>query len=137
MREERLLERIRSWDRNPNLRDREDPRKVVDSVLKHLQRILNTRQGSVRMAEDFGTPDFTDFLGAFPDALRDIERTIRGTILKYEPRLRAVRVKFIDREEDALFLRFQIIAELLTKNDKIPVLFESVVESDGKVKIKV
>ncbi len=135
MREERLLERIRAWEKEPGRRGKEDPRRIVDSVLGHLQRILNTKQGHVPIAEDYGSPDFTDFLKAFPDSVREIERTMRSTIQKYEPRLKGVRVSFIPQDEDLLSLRFQIVARLAT-GPKTQVLFETVIDSDGKVNIR-
>lgn len=113
-----------------------DPKRVIDSVLKHLQRILNTRQGNVPIGEDYGLPDFTYFLRAYPDFIREIERSIRETIQKYEPRLKAIQVNSIPNDEDVLSLRFQIIARLATDEDKGSVLFESILGSDGKMSVK-
>lgn len=135
MREDRLLERIRAWEREPHRRAREDPKRIIDSVLNHLQRILNTRQGSTPIAEDYGVPDFTEFLRRYPDSLNDFERSIRQTIQKYEPRLRAVRVRLIPQEDDAFSLRFQIAAKLATEEYKESVRFESLVDSDGKISV--
>ena len=135
MREERLLERIRVWKKEPGRREREDVGRITDSILYHLQRILNTRRGNVPIAEDYGIPDFTELLYSYPESVRDIEKSIRQTIQKYEPRLKAVRVNFIPPEEDVLSLRFQIIAQLATDLDKVPVFFETVVDSDGKIKV--
>lgn len=136
MREERLIERIRAWEKDPDMRDREDPRKVIDSVLSHLKKILNTRQGSVQIASDYGVPDFIDLMSSYSDALRDIERSLKHTIQKYEPRLTMVKVKFEPQDDESLTLRFKIVARMLTREEKIPVLFESYVSSDGKVNIR-
>jgi type VI secretion system protein len=135
MREERLLERIQTWEKEPMRRNKEDSRRIVDSVLRHLQRILNTKQGNVPIAEDYGVPDFTDFLDDLPDSVREIEKTLRLTIQKYEPRLKAVKVSLIPQEEDLLSLRFQIVAKLTTES-KTQVLFETIIDTDGKVSIK-
>ena len=135
MREARLLERIRTWEKDPARREREDPRRVIDSVLLHLHRILNTKQGNVPIAEDYGVPDFTDLLYSYPESVRDIERTIRSAIQKYEPRLKAVKVTFIPQDADLLSLRFQIAARLSSES-KTQVLFETIVDSDGKIEIK-
>jgi type VI secretion system protein len=135
MREARLLERIRTWEKDPARREREDPRRVIDSVLLHLHRILNTKQGNVPIAEDYGVPDFTDLLYSYPESVRDIERTIRSAIQKYEPRLKAVKVTFIPQDTDLLSLRFQIAARLSSES-KTQVFFETIVDSDGKIEIK-
>lgn len=135
MREERLLERISTWKKEPFRRGKEEPRRVVDSVLRHLRRILNTKQGNVLIAEDYGVPDFSDFLNALPDSIRDIEKNIRTAIQKYEPRLSGVRVNFIPQEEDPLSLRFQITARL-AMDAKTQVFIETIVDADGQVEIR-
>lgn len=135
MSEERLLERIGAWKREPHRRVREDPRRAIDSVLNHLQRILNTKQGNVPIAEDYGLPDFTDFSVSYSESVREMERAIRQVIQKYEPRLTGVRVGFLPQENDLLSLRFQITARLVTDQRKVPVLFQTVVGSDGKISV--
>lgn len=135
MREERLLNRLRTWERDPARRGREDPRKIVDSVLEHLQRILNTKQGNVPIADDYGVPDFTDLRHFSSESVREIERSIRQTIQKYEPRLKAVRVSFVPQDEDNLSLRFQIAAKLVSES-KTQVFFETVIDSEGKIDIR-
>jgi type VI secretion system protein len=135
MREERLLDRIRAWEKDPARRGREEPKRIVDSILRHLRRILNTKHGNVPIAEDYGVPDFTDFLFAHPESVREIERVIRSAIQKYEPRLKAVKVNYIPQEEDPLSLRFQIVARLLNES-KQSIFFETIIDSGGKVDIR-
>ena len=136
MREERLIERIRLGEKEPARSATQDPKKVMASVLRHLQKILNTRQGGVPIADDYGVPDFTDFMRIYPDTLREVEKSIRNTIQKYEPRLNSVRVKFIPQEDDILSLSFQIVAKLLVENKKTPIVFESLMGHDGKIRIR-
>ena len=136
MREERLTERIRSWNRAPDRRGGPDPKRMVASIVRHLERILNTRWGSAQTADDYGIPDFTDLRSGLPDAIRDLERAIRNTIQKYEPRLEAVRVKFIPQEKTMLAVSFQIVARLILEGEKNPVVFESTMDPDGRVTIR-
>jgi type VI secretion system protein len=136
MREYRLLDRIRAIARNPTRRVTQDPKQVIRSVQEHLQRILNTRQGNVKIAADYGIPDFTNFMNAFPEAQRELERVIRQTIQTYEPRLQGVRVTFLPREDDPLTLSFQIQARLALKEFKEAVMFESVVDAGGQIRVK-
>lgn len=136
MREHRLLDRIRLVDKNPNRRITRDPQQMIHSVQEHLQRILNTRQGNAPIAEDYGVPDFTNFTSAFPDSQRGVERSLRQTIRKYEPRLQGVRVEFLPKEEDSMSIMFKISARLVLENHKEPVSFESQVDSDGHIKVK-
>jgi type VI secretion system protein len=136
MREYRLLERIRHLTKNPSRRVTEDSQQMIRSVQEHLQRILNTRQGNVPIADDYGIPDFTDLMSGYPESLRIIERIIRNTIQQYEPRLQAVRISFVDQIEDRLTLSFQISARLNLQESKDPVMFESVLDSGGYIQVK-
>ncbi len=135
MHEERLSERIRSQEREPLRRVSTDRKRCIDSVVDHLQRILNTRQGNVPVAEDYGIPDFVDFLQTYPESVHQIEGSIRNAIDRYEPRLSGTSVTFIPREEDELTLRFQIIARLAIEGDR-QVLLETVVDTDGRVRVR-
>jgi type VI secretion system protein len=132
--EERLLERIRSFERNPLRRGGKDQRHSIDSVLAHLQRILNTRQGNVPLAADYGVPDFLNFLHTYPESIHEIETSIKTAIDKYEPRLSETSVTFVPDEDDTLTLRFQIMASL-TVEDGRKVFFETVVDTDGRISI--
>ena len=145
MREERLLERLKAWEKEPTRRGKENPRRIVDSVIRHLQRILNTKHGNVPIAEDYGTPDFTDFFLTLPktetNPKKEIEKAIRLTIQKYEPRLQGVRVSLVDQEEgeanffaDPLTIRFQITGRLVTES-KTQVFLETIVDNEGKINI--
>lgn len=136
MQEERLTERIRLWNKAPGQRGGQDQKRMIDSIIRHLERILNTRWGSAQIADDFGVPDFSDMRSGFPNALTDLERLIRNTIMKYEPRLHSVRVKFIPQDEKMLSLSFQIVAKLALEGKKDPVIFESMMDSEGKVTIR-
>lgn len=136
MREARLLERIRLKEQDPLRRESEDPSRVIDSIQEHLLQILNTRQGNVLISEEYGTPDFTEFLTDYPQSLRGFERAIRQTIMQFEPRLRAVRVAFTPQEENRLVVKFQIFAKLASSDSKSSVLFESYLDSDGQITIK-
>lgn len=134
MREERLLERIRRWEKTPQSRDREDPKKAIDSVVRHLQRLLNTHQGSVQVADDYGLPDIMHVLQQGPDAALDLENAIRDVIEKYEPRITGVRVRLAPSDDGKFSLTFNVQGKL--RSDAQPVAFETVVGSNGKVQVK-
>jgi len=136
MREERLLKRIGLFKKQEPRKIKEDSKKVIESIIEHLQKILNTKQGSVPIAEDYGVPDFTNLVRSFPESMREMERAIRQTISKYEPRLQGIRIHFIESEEDILTLKFEIIAKLVTTSERVPVFFETIIDADGRVRIK-
>jgi len=133
MSDERLLERLRSLERDPLRRERDSRERLLASILGHLSLVLNTRQGSAPIAADYGVPDFQDFLQSYPESVREIELSIRQVIERYEPRLAAVRVSFLPREDQGLFLRFQIEAQLIESTE--PVRFQSVLSSEGRISV--
>lgn len=134
MREYRLLERIRNYQLDPDHRGSASPADMVKSVLHHVQRILNTKQGAVLIHEDYGLPDFTDIAGSFSsDKVQELEREVNRVIKLYEPRLIDAHIEFEQQQDDVLALRFKIKGKLMADNQDVPVIFESVVQSDGKI----
>lgn len=135
MREERLLERLRATEANPDRRETQDANRLIKSILNHIQRILNTRQGSTLMAADYGIPDFTDMSGVYQsEAMRAIERSIKEVIIKYEPRLEKVSIGFLPEEDDILAMHLKISALIRDQND-MPVEFNTIISGDGKVNV--
>ena len=135
MKEERLLERIRTWESEPDRRGHTDDVRQIDSILAHLRRILNTRQGSVQISDVYGIPDLNDFLTSYPESVTGVEKSIRQAIEKYEPRLQSVKVHFLPQEEDVLCLRFQITARINAGTGR-NILIETIVNSDGRISLK-
>lgn len=135
MHEERLLERIRTTKREPKRRGSDNQRRCIESVLLHLQRILNTRQGNVPIAADYGVPDFLAFLQTYPESVGTIEHNIKNAIDKFEPRLTEVSVTYIPDDEESLSLRFQIVASLTMEGGR-KIFFDTVVDTDGRIQIK-
>ena len=141
---ERLLDRIRSSEDAAVQRAGDTDRRCQASVLSHLQRILNTRRGNVPIAEDYGIPDFVDFLQNYPESVHKIEQDIKAAIDKFEPRLGQVLVTHVPDVDEGLSLRFQIVASL-KQSSGYPgpehgrpvwqVFFETVIAANGRVHI--
>ena len=137
MRRERLLERIRMMEESPEKRLDTDSSTMVNSILEHLVRVLNTKQGSVDIDPDFGVPDITNISSSFSaESVPELETAIKRVIENYEPRLKDVAVHFSSQEEDLLALRFSITAKMVTDDKSKPIVFETIVDSDGQVKVK-
>jgi type VI secretion system protein len=135
--EERLTERIRHLGKGIERSSKKDTSRVVNSIVNHLQRLLNTRQGSVPIADDYGMPDFTSFLGEnLNDQAEKISNIIRSMILKYEPRLSNVQVLFVPDKDEVLSLRFKLQAEIVhVNNERVALELETVISSDGKIRV--
>ncbi len=137
MRVQRLLERLKTIEKNPGNRFLDNESDMANGIIEHLQKLLNTRQGSALIAEDYGIPDFTELLHSYPESIREMERALRSAIRKYEPRLERIKVRFLPDENDPLNIRFEILAKLAGAGRESPaVFFESVVDADGRIRIR-
>ncbi|MFK8332302.1 type VI secretion system baseplate subunit TssE [Pseudomonas sp. BJa5] len=65
------------------------------SVLDNLQRILNSRAGTLSHLPDYGLPDMGMVLQGLPATAHRLMHTLVDTLLRYEPRLAAVSVDLL------------------------------------------
>jgi type VI secretion system lysozyme-like protein len=131
---ERLLERVARMDVDSSYRpDVLSADVELRSILKYIQNILSTKQGSAIISYDFGIPDVTNFHDkSYGEYIKDMEESLIGTIIKFEPRLENVKVIYDEQAEKTTVMHFKIQAQL--KNYKeIDVVFETVINPDGKV----
>lgn len=136
MREKRLLERLRAVELDPDWRGGTDPAVAIQSVLGHVVKILNTRQGSAPIAADFGVPDFTSIASTFgADSVAQIEEAITRVIQRYEPRLTAVQVTFEPQADKPFALAFKLQAQLAGEGQQTPVVFETILNPDGRIMV--
>ncbi len=136
MREKRLLERVRAIDEDPDWRGETDPKLAIASVSGHLGKILNTRQGSAPTATELGMPDFTSVTSSLSaDTLPEMAETISRVITQYEPRLTDVKVDVDTRNEKSFMVGFKLAAKVRVDDKEIPVVFETVLNSDGHISV--
>lgn len=81
------------------------------SVLDNLQRVLNTRAGSVAHLPDYGLPDMTLILQGMPGTVHELKTTLANVLLKYEPRIQDINVVILEQTRPGE-LRYAIEAEL-------------------------
>lgn len=133
----RLIDRVRAWDRQKNLPGQQQVvGRQIDSIVEHLQKVLNSKQGTTLMDEAFGMPDFTDIAPLFPASVREIEKIIERTIERYEPRLLGVHVDFLMQDEQNLSLCFNIKAVMKQGSEQTRVQLESAIDTNGKTVIR-
>lgn len=117
-----------------------DETMLVDSILEHIQKLLNVRQGSVETLFDYGLPDFNDLVRQYPFAINEIKREIKKCINKYEPRLDKIKVEHVYDEDDFINLRYDITARLCINAHadkmKTNIWFETILDAAGKVSIR-
>ncbi|MBA3708237.1 MAG: type VI secretion system baseplate subunit TssE [Planctomycetes bacterium] len=108
---------------------------LLRSILANLQNLLNTRVGSAAAQMDLGTPAANEIALDFPASLSRLQESIRACIQRYEPRLRAVEVAFVDTARDALLLHFQVTARLVG-DEHDGLLFRTTVDPSGRLTIR-
>ena len=114
----------------------ENTQQLADSILRHLQRMLNTRQGHALIQSEYGMPDVVELRHTLPEMINEARRAIRNSIEKFEPRLRNVDVTYVPSEDNVLNLKFEITAELVTEKEEASVWFETAVSPSGHIEIK-
>ena len=135
-RELSLLDRVKYPDREDRRSVDPDTGRLAQSVLRNLERLLNSRHGAAPACLDYGIPSLEDALHGGSDSLRELTNDIKRSIETYEPRLRNVRVRLVPRGEDATLLRFDITAELMVGGRRSRVHFETRVEDSGHMSVK-
>ena len=137
MLQERLLERIRRTEADPDHRGVVDPNQIAASIMVHLQKILNTRQGSALIDDDYGVPDFTDLAASFStETVRELVRAIKDVVHKYEPRLSSVKIEVNPAGKDVLELHFKLEGKLkMDDHQEMDVSFETTVDPEGRISV--
>ncbi len=136
MSERSLLERLRHPDAASQRRGEDSLQEMADSILRHLQRMLNTRRGNAPTVPEYGVPDLTDLARGFPESATTLEEALRACIEKYEPRLRDVTVRYKESPDDVLSMSFEVTGRLVTRGDEAGVWFLTRVDPEGRIDVK-
>ena len=135
-RELSLLDRIKHPDREDRRSVDPDVGRLAQSVLRNLERLLNSRHGSAPTCPDYGIPSLEDVMHGGSESLRDLTAEIKRSIEIYEPRLRNIRVRLVPKGEETTLLRFDITAELMSGGKRSRVHFETRIENSGRMSVK-
>ena len=82
-------------------------KRIIVSIMDHLNRIFNTRTGSIPHLKDYGLPDISEIYRKMPDGIDELIDAVQRTVERYEPRLKNVRVVQLD--DDVLGARLVLI----------------------------
>lgn len=80
-------------------------------IVLHLNRLLNTRQGSSVCDPDYGIPDLNDLLTGMPRTSFSIAKIFDNCIRKYETRIYLHHVQVI-KESETGRMHFEIVASV-------------------------
>ncbi|KAA1172709.1 type VI secretion system baseplate subunit TssE [Marinobacter salinexigens] len=90
---------------------------VVESIKRHLVRLLNAHPGNSASVPGLGLLDFNDATLGTHDLSIQIRSAIRKCIEDYEPRVSRVDVVALPQGPDPLQLRFQVTVYLRVRSD--------------------
>jgi type VI secretion system protein len=82
------------------------------SIMDHLKRLFNTREGSLAHLEDYGLPDISEIYRKMPDGIDELRDAIKRAVEKHEPRLKNIRVVQREAEGVTFSMEFILSAEL-------------------------
>ena len=129
-----LLERIKALEDARN--DLVDGKSLERSLVRHLTALLNTRRGSAPIADDYGIADVTDLGRSFTEeTLGEFTAELERVIMRYEPRLSALRVKHAPRTDAPLSAVFEIEAAVDTAYGRHTLRFETMLDVTGTVRL--
>jgi type VI secretion system protein len=102
------------------------------SVRDNIERILNSRRGSLAHLPDFGLDDLSEIYRHLPSSTHKLRNAIESTLLKYEPRLKAVEIE-VKTPEPGMTVSFTLACHL--RHEGL-VRFDTVFTPDGRTRLK-
>ena len=84
-----FFERLEEGAATPSLRTKKRQAAVdrAAAIKRHLETLLNARQGASASTPDYGLADFNDATVATADMVMTLLENVRSTIERYEPRV--------------------------------------------------
>ncbi|KZL05027.1 Gene 25-like lysozyme [Pseudovibrio axinellae] len=104
----------------------------VNSIKRHLVKLLNTRAGASAATPDLGLVDFNISNVETNDLTQHIAASIRQCIEEYEPRVRVKAVQFMPEPDRPLNLLFKIIL-IMPARDRGEQVQIDILMKDGRV----
>jgi type VI secretion system protein len=102
------------------------------SVRDNIERILNSRRHSLAHLPDFGLDDLSEIYRNLPSSTHRLRNAIEATLLKYEPRLKAVEIE-VQAPEPGMTVSFTLACHLHKEG---LVRFDTVFTPDGKTRLR-
>ncbi|MCF6765808.1 type VI secretion system baseplate subunit TssE [Thiotrichales bacterium 19S3-7] len=126
----RLLERMKAWETGEVSRFNESNEvDILKSILGHVERMLNTKKGGVKLFNDYGVPEFHDLSEGL------IEDEINKVITKYEPRLVVDSViRQAPKDTEPSNIEVSIVGKIKGKENLLR--FTTVLTANGRVTIQ-
>lgn len=88
------------------------PSALKKSIQDHLVRLLNARQGVLPHLPDYGLPDLTAVYQEMPYSINTLGDSVKDTLVRYEPRLKNIKVTPYPVAKGDFVLHFQISGQM-------------------------
>ena len=86
-------------------------RRII-SIMDHLNRMFNTREGSIPHLAGYGLPDISEIYRKMPHGIEELKDAIKRTVDRYEPRIKKAKVVQRETDEKEFRLIFILSGEL-------------------------
>ena len=105
-------------------------RQRVFSIVDNLHRLFNTRRGTIEHMMDYGLPNISEIYRDIPASIPDLQAALQETVETYEPRLKNVRVRHLEKDETRYDMKLTfILSGRLVGSEKIR--FETTFQSEA------
>jgi len=117
---------------SPALSRRERARHKIELIKRHLETLLNTRQGCSQSSPDLGLRDFNGHNSSNGDLLHQVSEDIRLTITRFEPRIHLQTLTAIPDANAPLELHFRLDCQVQVNHHAEHVQIELLVNGHNR-----
>ena len=131
----RLLKRIKSWEEAGQISASDvEINEVLESMRDDLEKLFNTRRGTVLIDPNFGLPDFTHLMNGYsaPD-VEEIQRDVLQQVRDYDSRLMKLNVVTKDTKMPDNSLGFGLTAVFDHKNQEQTLIATISIKDNGSI----
>ncbi|RWU19111.1 type VI secretion system baseplate subunit TssE [Pseudomonas alkylphenolica] len=111
---------------------RERAGEKFDSIKRHLETLLNTRQGCSQSAPTLGLRDFNGHDLSSGDLLQQVSTDIRSTVEHFEPRIRVHALKAVPDTHAPLELHFHLDCQVRVNDHTEQLQIELLVNGNSR-----
>ena len=133
----RLLKRIRNWEEAGIVSASDvDVNVMMESIRDDLEKLLNTRRGTVLIDHDYGLPDFTYLMNGYaaPD-IDEIQRDLLYQLKQYEPRMESISLTHHQPANRSTSVMFGLNASIQHRNRPIDFIATVQFTDSGSVSV--
>lgn len=115
----------------------EQARQRIDAIKRHLEHVLNARQGCSQSSPELGLRDFNGVTQGSNDLVIAISEDIRRSIEAFEPRIKVTAVRYLPDPDLPLELNFHLDCQVRVNHKEEQVQIEVAMHGrDGYTRVK-